>query len=433
MPRLSHFRINKRFVDALTSEKDATFRDSDLKGFAVRVKPNGSKTYVVIYKNSEGRTRSLALGQHGKMTADEARKAAKVALGQVAGGEDPSEERNSARKAITVKELCEAYLAAAQKGDILGRHGTPKKASTLATDTGRIARHIIPLLGKRKVRDLTTADINRFVRDVANGKTAADVKTGSRGRAIVEGGKGAATRTAGLLGGIMSFAVSEGIISTNPCRGIKTYKAKSRTVRLESPHYRALGDALRASEGQGEPWQTVAAFRLVALTGCRMGEIAKLKWADVDLPGNALRLSDSKTGRSVRPLGHAAVKLLQGLPRQNAYVFPSARLTGTPYNGFPKAWGRILARIDATAKDEVLSTLTPHGLRHGFASVGGDLGLTEITIAALLGHAAASVTGRYIHHLDSALIAAADRVSARINAQMNGTDETGAVLPFRRA
>ena len=92
-----------------------------------------------------------------------------------------------------------------------------------------------------------------------------------------------------------------------------------------------------------------------------------------------------------------------------------------------------MARAVTTDPETDLTGLTPHGLRHAFASTGGDLGLTEITIAALLGHAAATVTGRYIHHLDTALIAAADRVAARIAAHMNGTEEGAAVVPFKRA
>jgi integrase len=58
--------------------------------------------------------------------------------------------------------------------------------------------------------------------------------------------------------------------------------------------------------------------------------------------------------------------------------------------------------------------VTPHTLRHSYASVAGDLGFTEFTIAALLGHSAGSVTSRYVHHLDSVLISAADRVAAAI-------------------
>ena len=64
------------------------------------------------------------------------------------------------------------YLEAAEKGLILGKGKRPKKASTLYIDRGRIERHILRLLGSRRVRDLTTPDILRFMRDVTTGKTA---------------------------------------------------------------------------------------------------------------------------------------------------------------------------------------------------------------------------------------------------------------------
>jgi len=388
-----------------------------------------------IGHKSEARdgSRRLTLGQHGAITPKEAEKLARAKLGEVAKGQDPVAARTEARKAETVKELCEAYLKAAKKGAILGKGGTPKKARTLYVDTGRINRHIIPLLGTRKVRDLTTPDINRFMRDVAAGKTAVDVRTGHRGRAIVEGGNGTAARTVGLLGGILSFAVSEGIIGFNPCRGVKRPVDARREVRLSPAQYKALGDALRASEQDAEAWQAVAAFRLIALTGCRLGEVQNLKWSEVDLSGHALRLADSKTGQSVRPIGTEAIRTLSGLPRTGPYVFPSPTNAKATYGSLPNAWKRIIVRAVTTGPFKDISFLTPHGLRHAFASTGGDLGLTEITIAALLGHAAASVTGRYIHHLDTALIAAADRIAARIAAHMDGTDESGAVVEFRRA
>ena len=145
---------------------------------------------------------------------------------------------------MTVRQLCQAYLNACEKGLILGKSGRPKKSSTLYIDRGRIERHILPLLGGRHLRDLKAPDIARFMRDVAAGKTASDVKTGFRGRAIVEGGSGTAARTVGLLGGILSFAVSEGIIPVNPVRGVKRPADRRIEVRLTNEQYRMLGKAL---------------------------------------------------------------------------------------------------------------------------------------------------------------------------------------------
>jgi hypothetical protein len=107
-------------------------------------------------------------------------------LGLAASGNDPAALKQGERAALTVGELCNLYLA---------EGCATKKASTIATDRGRIGRHIKPLLGRTRIVDISRADIERFLRDVADGRTKADVRTRPRGRAIVDGGRGTATRT----------------------------------------------------------------------------------------------------------------------------------------------------------------------------------------------------------------------------------------------
>src|ERR1700722_5605378 len=141
-------KLTKRFVDALKPvTRDTLFRDDELAGFALRAKPTGVRTWVVQYRNSAGRTRKLALGRVGVLTPDEARQRARKALGRVANGEDPSATRNAARGAMTVADLCRDYLAAAEKGLVLGKGKRPKAETTIATDRTRITRHIIPKMG----------------------------------------------------------------------------------------------------------------------------------------------------------------------------------------------------------------------------------------------------------------------------------------------
>ena len=402
-------KLTKKVVDAAVPREAPFFLwCSDLPGFGLRIFPTGKRVYYADYRTQDGTRRRMSLGQHGKLTVEEARKVAIVTLGSVIRGEDPAGDRAARRKAATVAELCDRYLEATDAGLVLGRRGTPKKASTLYSDRGRIEHHIKPLLGSRPVAALTPAEVQRFVRDVQTGKTARSYKTRPHGKVVARGGAGAAARTTGLLGGIMSFAVSEGIITTNPVNGVKRPADKKRKRRLTPEEYGRLGKVLAEAEANREGWQGYTGVRLLCLTGCRLQEVARLRWSEVDLAGSCLRLEDSKEGYSVRPLGRAAVTVLQAIKRQapSPFVLPAVR-GSKAYAGLPDAIERYMRAAD-------LPGVGAHTLRHSFASTAGDLGYSEPTIAAMLGHAGGSVTSRYVHHLDAVLIAAADRVAEQI-------------------
>ena len=308
-----------------------------------------------------------------------------------------------------MKELCERYLTDADNGLILGKGRQPKKPSTLVTDRGRIKRHIIPLMGTRLVKDVTTADVNRFLKDVSVGKTKADEKTKRRGRAIVRGGQGTASRTTGLLGGIFSYAVAEEIITNNPVHGVRRPASNIRDRRLCDKEYRALGEILERAVQSGASSNAVSMILLLALTGCRRGEIINLRWAEVDEAKGCFRLRDTKEGASIRPVGKAAFAVLSKVrvDRSVDYVFPSI-IEGKQFVGFPKEWICIF-------KNSALSDITPHVLRHSFASNANDLGFSEPTIAAMLGHSRGTVTSRYVHHVDAILVHAADVVASHIS------------------
>ena len=141
----------------------------------------------------------------------------------------------------TVAELCDLYLADAEAGRLVTRRRTQKKASTLAIDRGRIARHIKPLLGQLRVAAVTREDVECFMHDVAEGKTAASTKTKPRGLARVRGGKGAANRAVGLLGAIFSYAVRRRMRSDNPVHGVMRPADGRRDRRLTDAEYEALG------------------------------------------------------------------------------------------------------------------------------------------------------------------------------------------------
>jgi integrase len=380
---------------------------SGVAGFHARRQKGTSVSYVITFRTNEGRQRWLTIGRHGApWTPELARQEAKRILGQVAGGADPSAARHAQRRAVKVAELCDLYIADTESGRLLTRKAVAKKASTITTDKSRIERHIKPLLGIMKVPAVTNEDVDAFLHTVAE-----------------RSGKGAASRTTGLLGAIFSYAVRRRMRLGNPAHGVTRFADGRRERRLSDAEYAMLGEALAKADGIIWP-AAVAATRFLALTGWRSGEALGLRWDEIDLARRTATLGDTKTGRSVRPISQAACDMLRSLSLtgtgQKELVFRATR--GDGRMSFSKLWARI-AKLGALPLE-----ITPHTLRHSFASLAGDLGFSEPTIAALIGHTGRSITSRYVHSADAVLLAAADAVADRTSQLMRG-----AVVQLRQA
>jgi integrase len=411
-------KIARRTVAAIEApEKPVVYYDSTLKGFGLLVRPSGSRSWILEYRPGVGgrgiAKKRVVMGNPEAVTPEQARAMAKDMLAKVRLGADPAAERADARAADTVAEIANEWLS---------RHVEPKrKAATAKLYRAVLDTHILPATGSRKAATLTRSDIAKLHSAIARKSTSAK-KSGSKRTAPqkTRGGPIIANRALAVLKAMFSWAIDLALLpegTSNPASGIEAFKEKGRERFLSSEEMQRLGDALWRAEIDGLPWQvkadglsakhlpalekrvahfdvhSVAAIRILLLTGARVREILDLEWQHVDFDRGMLRLPDSKTGAKVIVLGAAALTSLDGLPRVGRYVIASSS-AGTA-NEKPRADVNRLWR--AVCREAAIEGTRLHDLRHSNAAVGAGAGLSLHQIGGLLGHSQASTTKRYAH------------------------------------
>jgi integrase len=277
-------------------------------------------------------------------------------------------------------------------------------------DESRIKTHIKPLVGHRIARHLTVADVEAMQTDVVNGKTAKP-RTGGRG-GVSTGGMGVAPRVVSTLQSVLGHAKHKGLLKEHPTKGARKLATNKKKRRLSVAEIEDLGAAMVVAERNGENPVGIAIIKLLLLTGFRRQEGQAMQRDWLNAGGGFVAFPDTKGDAQLRAVGAAAITLIQHQPALagNLHVFPSADTDG------PITTARdCLGRLCAIAK---IADVTPHTLRHTFGSVAGDLSFSELTIAAMLGHAAQTVTQGYIH-VDEALRLAVARTSEEIITILN--------------
>lgn len=403
--------------------KQAILWDSELRGFGVRMLPSGLQTFVLNYRNAANKERRINLGRFGVMTVEQARDQARIKLGAIAAGEDPAEPDENPHQQATVSALCDWYLTEAEAGRILGRRNRPIKKSTLAMDKSRIETHIKPLLGDRLAHTLKVADIEGMQSDIVDGKTAKPRGEGRGG--VTTGGPGVASRAVGTLQSILSHAARLDKLESHPSRGARKLAANKKKRRLSVAEIKKLGAAMRHAERNGESPVALAIVRFLALTGFRISEGQGLQRPWLYADAGYVAFPDTKGDAQIRAIGPSAAKLAASQPvrGKGLYIFPSDITDGH----FTAAKG-CLFRLCASVGIE---GVTPHTLRHTFGSVAGDLGFSELTISALLGHAAQTVTQGYVH-IDEALKLAVTRTCEEIAKLLDEEDKAALAGPEER-
>ncbi len=235
-------KITKTRVESIkSSDKDIVEWDDELRGFGVRVKPSGVRSYIIQYRNRFGRSRRLTIGTHGRLTAEEARKEARLLLAEVERGGDPAADRAIVRNAPTVAEFSERYMT--------DYAPSKKKASTIQTDKINLRCHILPALGRLPANAVTRADVVRLHQNMKSTP-------------------GAANRTLALLSHMLNVAEKWGLRpdGSNPCRHVEKYKPVKRERYLSSDELARLGHALAEAERTAtERPDAIAAIRLLIL------------------------------------------------------------------------------------------------------------------------------------------------------------------------
>ena len=386
MARFKTKTISRRTVDALDAEKDTMFWDSELSGFGVRVYPSGKKAYIVQTRGRGTAGKRLTVAPVGMISPEEARRRAALMIARIKGGEEPVPEPMSAKLAAgpTVAELARRYLE-----DHVSVRCRPKTVEFYRT---AVEKYLLPKFGKLSAVAVERSQVRDFHHSL-------------RDKPVM------ANKVVDTLSRIYNAAEDKGLIpeGSNPCGLVVKNRERKRERFLTPDEFKRLGRALsEVTRHRRVSVYSVAAIRLIILTGCRKREILHLRWEQVDLEQRELHLAETKTGPRTVLLTPRAVGVLEGIPRVEGspWVIPG-KVEGRPMRNIDEAWWAVceLAGLKGTRI---------HDCRHSYASRALAVGENLPMIGRLLGHSELQATERYAH-LDRGWVKeAAVRIGASI-------------------
>lgn len=408
-------RLTKTVADdALPETKRYVVWDTEIAGFGLRVYPTGSKSWIFEYRPEGGgrdaNKRRIKIGTTKEITADQARKQAKLYRASATLGADPQAEKNEKRAAITVKELA---------GEFMEKSVKVMKAANTAEGYEDAFNHILPALGTRKADSVRKSDLGSLHYALRNTPIMAN-------------------KVLAVFSSMMSYGMRMELIAKreNPAKDIEKFPENIVTRFLSIEELERLGRALEEAETVGIPWtvdpdkktkhvpktnqrtvaspHAVAALRLYLLTGARLREILHLKWSAVDLDRGILKLEKAKGGPREVIASMATIDILRNLKRVGKYVIASdsaGKLDEKPRYDLKGPWYNIRAHAG-------LSDVRLHDLRHTFASHAVIDGTGLAVVSKLLGHKSITTTMRYAHLNDPALRQASEQIGGRMSKAM---------------
>jgi integrase len=416
-------KLSQAFAEALKPTNHTFIRYGSPPGFGVRVTPTGARSWVFDYRPGGGRRatmRRLTLGKVEDLPFAKARRRAAELFHKTRLGEDPAGVRDDKRAAPTLEAVAERFMAEEIR--------PARKPATARYYDNLLRIHILPALGSRRARELTHSDVAKLHRAI-----------GAIGTQVT------ANRAIELVSSLYGWAgkASEVPRDTNPARDVSRFREQARTRYLSDHELARLGASLELGETEGLPYTATSkyarkpenqrtkispyaagAIRLLALTGCRLGEVLNLKWSEVDLQRGLVMLEDSKTGARPVWLNAAALAVLAELEkiRVSEFVIVGER-PDVPRKDLNRPWRQVVKHAE-------LEGVSLHTLRHTHASIGVGAGIGLPLVGALLGHRVAATTQRYAHIANDPARRASETIGSVIAAAMERRPGPP-VVPFR--
>lgn len=377
---LSEDFVRNRVNKELAGKPERSFRDAKLTGFVLRVRrlADGSitKTFFV-HQPVPGRRnpRKIVIGDHATWPADKAREEAQRMLQAVRRGDDPAAER-AAKQALPLwEDLLKAFRA---------KHLPKKQPGTAKRYNGVIDRVLTPALKGKRVADISTAMVAAFYARKAD--RPADANNALR-----------------VLSKMMTFAIGEGMRSTNPVKGIERYANRARERWLDEAELPKFLAAL-----SDEPGAVGALIRFLLVTGWRVSDARLLDWSQVDLKTLTVRLADTATKKRARVLSADAARLIDCQSGRVGPVFAGR-------GGAPISYTRLRERLTAICNAAGIEPITPHVFRHSAATWASLHGADLIELRDAFGWRSLAMPNRYVKTAETVARRGAERVANAIN------------------
>lgn len=292
---------------------------------------------------------------------------------------------------LTFGKLADLYVES--KGARLSKRGR-------ALAEMQLRCHLKPFFGEMRVEDIKAADVERYREQRRQLVRRKGIAGRVSERTDLPVAPSTFNREWSFIRAILNFAERTERVDRNPIRrgAVEMLPTTPRSVFFEPAEWAAFIEAASADD---ELRRTVPALRLLLLTGSRIGEVAGLKWADVDLERKLLRVAQEKTRSSkTLPIAPAVAEILgslvRGVPAAPLFIRAGGAPMTTAY--LQVAFARIRRRAGLDAGQH--GKPTPHSVRHTAATWLRRASVPIDRIAAVLGHHASAesrITLGYTH------------------------------------